>query len=121
VIKSASKGGRFRGASDLVLDLQSVIINGSQYFIDTAAISEKGKSGVGVNKRTGEFAGGGAAFGAIIGAIAGGGEGAAIGGGAGAGAGLLTQVLTKGGAIKVPAESVLTFRLDRPLRVTAAQ
>jgi outer membrane lipoprotein SlyB len=60
-------------------------------------------------------------LGAIIGAIAGGGKGAAIGAGAGAGAGALTQVVTKGGAIKVPAESVLTFQLDRPLRVTAAQ
>lgn len=41
--------------------------------------------------------------------------------GAGAGAGALTQVLTKGGAIKVPAESVLTFSLDKPLRVAAAE
>jgi len=121
VIKSASRGGRFRGASDLVLDLQSVVINGKQYTIDTADISQKGRSGVGVNKRTGEFAGGGSALGAIIGAIAGGGKGAAIGAGAGAGAGALTQVLTKGGAIKVPAESVLTFVLDKPLRVVAAE
>ena len=30
VIKSASKGGRFRGTSDLVLDLQTVTINGRQ-------------------------------------------------------------------------------------------
>jgi hypothetical protein len=121
VIKSASKGGNFRGASDLVLDLQSVIIDGKQYRIDTADISQKGKSGVGANKRTAEYTGGGAALGAIIGAIAGGGKGAAIGAGAGAGAGVLTQVLTHGGAIKVPAESVLTFRLDKPLKITAAQ
>jgi hypothetical protein len=120
-ITSASKGGRIRGASDLVLDLQSVNINGKQYAIDTAEISQKGKSGVGANKRTAEYAGGGAALGAIIGAIAGGGKAAAIGAGAGAGAGVLTQVLTKGGAIKVPVESVLTFKLDEPLRVTEAQ
>jgi len=119
VIKSASKGGRFRGASDLGLDLQSLKINGKQYAIDTADITQKGKSGVGINKRTAEYTGGGAALGAIIGAIAGGGKGAAIGAGAGAGAGVLTQVLTKGGAIKVPAESVLTFQLDQPLQVTA--
>jgi hypothetical protein len=121
VIKSASKGGRFRGASDLVLDLQSVVIHGRSYSIDTVDVSQKGKAGVGANKRTATFTGGGAALGAIIGAIAGGGKGAAIGAGAGAGAGVLTQVLTKGRAIRVPAESVLTFRLDRPLRVTAAQ
>ena len=121
VIKSASKGGRFRGASDLVLDLQSVTINGKQYTIDVADISQKGKSGVGANKRTAEYTGGGAALGAIIGAIAGGGKGAAIGAGAGAGAGVLTQVLTKGGAIKVPVESVLTFKLDKPLKVIAVE
>ena len=121
VIKSASKGGRFRGASDLVLDLQSVTINGKRYAIDTVDIGQKGKAGVGANKRTAEYAGGGAALGAIIGAIAGGGKGAAIGAGAGAGTGALAQVLTKGGSIKVPAESVLTFSLDKPLRVTAVE
>ena len=120
VIKSASKGGHFRGASDLVLDMQSLSINARQYAIETAEITQKGKPGVGANRRTAEYTGGGAALGAIIGAIAGGGKGAAIGAGAGAGAGVLTQVLTKGGAIKVPAESVLTFQLDQPLQVTAA-
>jgi hypothetical protein len=121
VIKSASKGGRFRGASDLVLDLQSVAINGKQYTVQTSDLSKQGKSGVGANKRTATYTGGGAALGAIIGAIAGGGKGAAIGAGAGAGAGALTQVLTKGRAIKVPVESVLTFNLDKSLKVTAAE
>lgn len=121
VIRSASKGGRFRGASDLVLDLQSVKINGKEYTLDTADVTKTGSSGVGANKRTATYTGGGAALGAIIGAIAGGGKGAAIGAGAGAGAGALTQVLTKGRSIKVPAESVLTFSLDKPLRVTESQ
>jgi hypothetical protein len=121
VIRSASKGGRFHGASDLVLDLDSVTIDGRRYAIDTAEIMQKGNSGVGVNKRTATYSGGGAALGAIIGAIAGGGKGAAIGAGAGAGAGALTQVLTQGKAVRVPAESVLTFSLDKPLRVTAQQ
>jgi hypothetical protein len=121
VIISASKGGRFRGASDLVLDLQSVDIRGRSYTIDTVDISQKGKAGIGANKRTAEYTGGGAAVGAIIGAIAGGGTGAAIGAGAGAGAGALTQILTRGRTIKVPVESVLTFSLDKPLRVAAAE
>ena len=76
---------------------------------------------MGANKRTAVYTGGGAALGAIIGAIAGGGKGAAIGAGAGAGAGALTQVFTKGKSIKVPVESVLTFQLDKPLQVVAAQ
>jgi len=119
VIRSASKGGKIRGASDLVLDLASVGVDGRQYKLSTEDLSQKGHNGIGANKRTGEFAGGGAAVGAIIGAIAGGGKGAAIGAGSGAGAGALTQILTKG-TIKVPVESVLTFKLDQPLRVRAA-
>ena len=120
VIKSATKGGRFRGTSDLVVDLVSVSIEGQQYRLDASDISEKGRSGLGVNKRTGAMTGGGAALGAIIGAIAGGGKGAAIGGGSGAGAGALTQILTKG-SIKIPAETVLTFKLDSALRVAEAR
>ena len=53
-------------------------------------------------------------MGAIIGALAGHGKGAAIGAGAGAGGGALTEILTKG-TIKVPAETVLTFRLESPI------
>ncbi len=121
VIRSASKGGRFRGTADLVLDLASVSIDGRQYQLETSNVSARGRDGVGKNKRTAEFTGGGAALGAIIGAIAGGGKGAAIGAGSGAGAGALTQILTRGGSIKVPVESVLTFRLEQALHVVAAQ
>jgi len=121
VMRSASGGGHFHGAADLVLDLQSVNIDGKAYSISTVDIVEKGHDNVGINKRTGEFAGGGAALGAIIGAIAGGGKGAAIGAGAGAGAGAAGEIITKGGSIKVPVESVLTFSLDRPLRVHVAE
>ena len=120
VIRSASKGGRFKGTADLVMDLSSISIDGREYSVSTVDLSEKARAGVGANKRTGEFAGGGAVFGAIVGAIAGGGKGAAIGAGSGAGAGALTQVLTRG-SIKVPAETILTFKLDESLHVKAAQ
>ena len=115
-----ARAGRFRGSSDLVLDLVSVSIDGQQYGLDVSDISQKGRSGIGGNKRTGEFMGGGAAVGAIIGAIAGGGKGAAIGAGSGAGAGAVTQILTKG-SIKVPAETILTFKLDSPLKVVESR
>ncbi|HLK67768.1 MAG TPA: hypothetical protein VKU19_30260 [Bryobacteraceae bacterium] len=121
IIRSAAKGGHFRGASDLILDLVSVSVNGQLYQLDTTDIAEKGKDGVGTNRRTAKFAGGGAAIGAIIGAIAGHGKGAAIGAGSGAGAGVLTELVTKGPSVRVPVESVLTFKLERPLQVTAAQ
>jgi hypothetical protein len=119
-IRSASKGGHIRGASDLVIDLAAISIGGQRYEVRSSNVAAKGRDGVGANKRTAEFAGGGGAFGAIVGAIGGGGKGAAIGAGAGAGAGALTEILTKG-KIKVPAESVLTFRLEAPLTIVAAQ
>jgi hypothetical protein len=121
VIKSVSKGGRFAGQSDLVLDLRAVSVEGQEYLIGTSDVQKSGRDGVGANKRTAVFTGGGAAIGAIIGAIAGGGKGAAIGAASGAGAGALTQILTKGSAIRVPAETILTFKLDRPLRVDAVR
>jgi len=78
---------------------------------------ESRRDGVGANRRTGEYVGGGAVLGAIIGAIAGGGRGAAIGGAAGAGAGAGIQIITRGKELHVPAETVIRFRLDRPLRL----
>jgi hypothetical protein len=107
---------------DLTLDLESVTVNGQRYTVnaDASRLSGGQRDGIGKNKRTGEFIGGGAALGAIIGAIAGGGKGAAIGALAGAGAGAGTQVLTRGKTVKVPAESLLTFRLEQPLGIGAA-
>ena len=118
VIKSAG-GGQTKGASDLVLDLASVAVGGRQYRLNTVDLAEKGKDGVGKNKRTAEFLGGGAAIGGIVGGLLGGGKGAAIGAGAGAGGGALAQTLTKGGSIKIPADTELTFKLETALKVVA--
>src|SRR5215468_1081918 len=117
VIRSASKGGRIHGTSDLVLDLASISVEGQEYRVSTTGLQQTGKQGLGANKRTAEYTGGAAAIGAIIGAIAGGGKGAAIGAGAGAGAGAATQIVTKGSSIKVPVETVLKFELDKPIQI----
>jgi outer membrane lipoprotein SlyB len=73
--------------------------------------------GIGANKRTAEMTGGGAVLGTVVGAIAGGGKGAAIGAVVGGAGGAATQVLTRGKEVKVPAETLLTFKLDQPLRL----
>jgi len=117
VTRSVSKAGKIRGASELVLGVKSVSIDGRQYVVQTTDIREKGKQGIGKNKRTGKFVGGGAAAGGIIGAIAGGGKGLIIGGLSGAAAGGAAQVLTRGKAIKIPAETLMTFRLETPVRI----
>jgi hypothetical protein len=105
--------------NNVVLDLSSVQVNGRRYALDTSTAHGDRNQGVGMNKRTGEFVGGGAVLGTLLGAIAGGGKGAAIGALAGGAAGAGTEVLTRGERVKVPAETVLTFRLDRPLYMNA--
>jgi len=101
----------------LAVDLAAINIRGQRYSIeaDSQVVTDERKEGIGVNKRTGIFVGGGALAGAIIGAIAGGGKGAAIGAGAGAAAGAGTQVLTRGEEVDIPAETLLTFRVQQPL------
>jgi len=76
-----------------------------------------GKEGVGKNKRTAKYVGGGALAGTLIGAIAGGGKGAAIGALAGGAAGAGAQQLTKGKQIKIPAETEMAFRLNQDLQL----
>ncbi len=104
---------------ELTLDLDSVIVNGERYAVsaDTEVLSGGQKAGIGSNQRTAKFVGGGALLGTLLGAIAGGGQGAAIGAAAGAGAGAGTQLLTRGSAIRVPVESILTFQLDQTMQI----
>jgi hypothetical protein len=112
-------------SSELSLDLDSITINGHRYAVDTVnsqpvGTAGSGTSSIGVNRTTGEYIGGGALLGTIIGAAAGGGKGAAIGAAVGAAAGAGVQVATHGTNVNVPAETVLTYRLDRPLSIDIA-
>jgi hypothetical protein len=110
--------------SDIVIDLESVNVDGRRYIVDAGSQSvssgDNRKEGVGANERTAKYVGGGALVGSIIGAIAGGGRGAAIGAATGAGAGAVGQTVTRGGSVRLPSESLLTFRLDLPLVVGGA-
>jgi hypothetical protein len=106
--------GRFKGGAVLSLRLDTVRAEGATYQIASSTIerAEKGKG-----KRTGGLIGGGAGLGAIIGGVAGGGKGALIGGLVGAGAGTAGAGLTGNKEIVIPAETTLTFRLERPVRI----
>lgn len=102
-------------SNQMTLDLESVTVNGQLYRIQSEPLSASGggrTGGLGANKRTGEYVGGGALAGTLIGALAGGGKGAAIGALAGGAAGAGTQVLTRGKSLDIPAETVLRFRLE---------
>ncbi len=120
VIRSSS-GGNVNSSSDLILDVDSLTIGGRTYQVSTGDLAQKGGQGIGANQKTAVMVGGGAAIGSIIGAIMGGGKGAAIGAAVGAGAGAGTEILTKGKQVKIPAETLLSFKLDQDLQLRATR
>jgi hypothetical protein len=118
VVREVSSGG-MTGSPDIVLDLQSMTVSGRRYRVSTGDVKTDSGTGIGKNKRTAETVGGGAALGTIIGAIAGGAKGAAIGVLVGAAGGAGVEVLNKGKDVRVPAETLLSFRLDKPVNLQA--
>lgn len=115
-VGQVSSGGVLgTGSSEVGLGLQSITVNGQTYNVQSEAQKVAGDRGIGANKRTAEMTGGGALLGTLVGAVAGGAKGAIIGAVVGGGAGAAAQVMTKGSEVNVPAESVLTFKLDQPL------
>jgi hypothetical protein len=120
VIRRVNEGGAVSNGS-FILDLDSVRVNNRTYLVASSDVKASDANGLGANRRTGEMVGGGAVLGTLLGAIAGGGKGAAIGAAAGAAAGGGVEVLTKGHEIRVPAETMLNFRLDQPLDLREAR
>jgi hypothetical protein len=106
--------GRFKGGALLAVKLDRVHTRWGAYPVETGTISkaEKGKG-----KRSAGFIGGGAGLGALIGGLAGGGKGAAIGALAGGGAGTAGTAFTGNKQIVLPAESILTFRLNQSVHI----
>ena len=113
-IAHAQESGKLSGQSQLILELMELVTNGKTYPLRTSDYTEMGSSR---GTRTAQTVGGTAAVGAIIGAIAGGGRGAAIGAASGAAVGTGVQVITKGQVLRIPAETVLEFRLQSPLTI----
>ena len=117
VVVAVDSGGAV-GTRTVSLGVNSVTVRGRKYDVATATTEEGGPAGLGTNRRTAEMVGGAAAIGTLIGAVAGGGQGAAIGAAVGAAGGAAAQVLTRGEQVRIPAESVLTFRLDQGWRLS---
>ncbi len=117
-LAESQKSGNFSGKSELQLELTRLVIDGEDYPVVSSDYTLQGK---GQGSQTAKKVGVGAVAGTIIGAIAGGGKGAAIGAAAGGATGAGVQVLTKGAQVKVPSETVLEFRLQQPVTVTATQ
>jgi len=114
-LTAARSAGHMSGKSELHMELLQLEFRGRSYPLISSTYSAAGSSR---GKNTAEKVGGGAAVGAIIGAIAGGGAGAAIGAGVGAGGGAVWNGVTRGQQIKIPAETMLEFRLEQPVTIT---
>jgi len=113
-VVASHKRGHFKGRSVLELTLVGLDVNGRHYRLDTGTVvrTKKGKG-----KRTAAFIGGGTGVGMLIGGVASGGVGLLIGGLSGAGAGTLGAAFTGNKDIDIPAETVMSFRLDQPIRL----
>jgi hypothetical protein len=114
VVDAAHKRGHFKGASVLELRLTSMTLNGTQYHLRTADLTQRKK---GKGKRSAALIGGGAGLGMLIGGIASGGTGLLIGGLAGGGAGAAGAGLTGNRDLDIPAETVVHFKLAEDLIV----
>lgn len=117
-VVDAKDAAHFSGSSLLSVELTQVDLKGQAIPISTAAFSQQGK---GRGKNTAAKAGGGAALGAIIGALAGGGKGAAIGAASGGGLGAGVNAVTRGEQVKIPAETLINFKLQTPVTVTTSR
>lgn len=115
-LAGASSSGRFKGSSNLTLELTDILIGGTAYPLLTTTYEMRGQ---GEGKKTAGKVIGGAGLGALIGGIAGGGTGAAIGVVAGAAGGTAIAASKKGEQLKIPSEALLEFRLAQPAMLPA--
>jgi len=121
MVVDAHAGGA-AGTPELTLALRSISVDGVRYnVVSDVAAREASRPGLGGNERTARFVGSGALLGTLLGAVAGGGTGAALGAVGGAVGGGALQVFTKGRSVRVPAETLLTFQLDSPIRLEGYQ
>jgi hypothetical protein len=116
-VTQSSPSGHLKGRAILAVELDAFRLNGVKYPVVTSVDDRvSGRH----RKRNWILIGGGGGLGATIGAIAGGPAGALIGAGAGAGAGTAGAYFTGKKNVAIPAETALTFRLRREVRVSGA-
>jgi hypothetical protein len=116
-VRECGPSGRLKGRAVISLVLDRIDAGGNTYVLASAPVT---RVSAGHKKRNWSLIGGGSGVGALIGGLAGGGSGALIGAGAGAAAGTAGAALTGQRHLTLPPESLLEFRLLRPLTVRSA-
>jgi hypothetical protein len=111
---AADGSGRVSGKATMTIALTGVMHSGKMVSLVTKDVFAEAESST---KRDAGIIGGGAGVGALIGAIAGGKKGAAVGAAVGGVGGTGAVLATKGKEVDYPAESKLTFVLDKDLSV----
>ena len=115
LIADSNPGGRVKGVARIAIRLTRLELAGGRTVdVSTTTFARNAPA---TKKKDALKIGIGSGIGAAIGALGGGGSGAAIGAGAGAGAGTGAVLLTHGDPAVIPAESLLTFILQRPIAV----
>lgn len=114
LVRRCASSGRFKGSAVISLGLLNVDVDGREYGVSSHPATRY--SG-GHKKRNWAMIGGGSGAGALIGGLAAGGGGALIGAGAGAAAGTVGAALTGRKQVRLPAETLVHFRLAAPLTV----
>lgn len=114
VVERAKASGRMKGRAEMELSLRAVRVGDKDVPISTAATVRVSTSH---KKRNWMWIGGGSATGALIGGLAGGPAGALIGAGAGSAGGATGAALTGKKQLRIPAETLMAFRLSAPAKV----
>jgi len=105
-IVEVKQSGKLKGSAAVTIAVSSIQAGAQTIPVETEAMTTEG---AGKGKSTAKKAGILGGLGAAVGAFGGGGTGAAIGAAAGASAGTAISMMTSGPAVKIPAETRLTF------------
>ena len=111
LVTDVKESGRVKGKASIGFRFNRIAVRGETHPIQTARVLWEAAHKKGDDAKKGGI---GAGLGAVVGGIAGGGSGAAVGAVAG-GAG--TVLATKGREVEVPAGTMVTVLVQKPLTV----
>ena len=113
-VVNVRRSGRIRGRDRIDLKVDSITFKGKAYPVVSTIAESKGRRR---GRRTLEGTGIGAGAGGLIGGIAGGGVGLAVGALVGGAGGTAVAAASADKHLRIPAETVLSFQFQSPLRV----